>query len=437
MKILRLSLPVLSCLLLAAHFSRGNNNILGAACLVFPFILLSKKEWVMRVFQVFLVLGGVVWLERALFLVQLRRRMNMPWIRLGIILGVVALFTALSALVFRSGKIREIFKRNGPGSVLPPVIAVLVTAGLLGIVQVVVKAPVMLLAERFFPGAGWVEVMVLALYAGWVTEKMVDPAKTPAVRRRLWLVFSIVFFAQLILGLAGVEKLLMTGKLHLPVPALILAGPLFRGEGFFMLILFGATVLLAGPAWCSYLCYIGAWDNLAAAGKKVPKSLPRWRHVIRVGILVLVLAAAFLLRTLGVPGIVATLSAAFFGVLGVGIMVVFSRKAGVMTHCVTYCPIGLAANWLGRINPFRVRITDTCTECGACKLACRYEALKDTDIKNRKPGLTCTLCGDCITRCKENSLRYKFLGTSHETARYIFMVLVISLHAVFLGVARL
>lgn len=391
----------------------------------------------MRIFQVFLVLGGIAWLERTLFLVRLRQRMNMPWVRLAIILGVVALFTVFSALVFRNEKIRGIFKRSGPGTVVPPVIAVLVTAGLLSIVQVVVKDPVMLLAERFFPGAGWVEVMVLALYAGWVTEKMVDPAKTPVVRRRIWILFSIVFFAQLILGLVGIEKLLMTGELHLPVPALILAGPLFRGEGFFMLILFGATVLLAGPTWCSYLCYIGAWDNLAAGGKKVPKSLPGWRHAVRIGILVLILAAAYLLRLVGVPGIAATLSAAFFGVLGVGIMVVFSRKVGVMTHCVTYCPIGLAANWLGRINPFRVFITDSCTECGACKPACRYEALGDVDIKNRRPGLTCTLCGDCITRCKESSLRYGFLGISHETARYIFIVLAISLHAVFLGVARL
>lgn len=58
-------------------------------------------------------------------------------------------------------------------------------------------------------------------------------------------------------------------------------------------------------------------------------------------------------------------------------------------------------------------------------------------ITNRKPGLTCTLCGDCITRCKENSLKYNFLGMNSEIARYFFLVLAISLHAVFLGVARL
>ena len=47
----------------------------------------------------------------------------------------------------------------------------------------------------------------------------------------MWLIFSIIFFTQLILGVAGVDKLLMTGKLHLPVPALIAAGPLYRAGG--------------------------------------------------------------------------------------------------------------------------------------------------------------------------------------------------------------
>jgi hypothetical protein len=40
-----------------------------------------------------------------------------------------------------------------------------------------------------------------------------------------WTFFSVVFFAQLVLGLAGMPSMLMTGELHAPVPALILAGP--------------------------------------------------------------------------------------------------------------------------------------------------------------------------------------------------------------------
>ncbi|HDJ22855.1 MAG TPA: 4Fe-4S binding protein [Candidatus Aminicenantes bacterium] len=69
---------------------------------------------------------------------------------------------------------------------------------------------------------------------------------------------------------------LMTGKLHLPVPALILAGPIYRGTLSFMLILFLVTIVLVGPAWCSHLCYVGAWDDIACRRKRrlVPLFFP-------------------------------------------------------------------------------------------------------------------------------------------------------------------
>ena len=123
--------------------------------------------------------------------------------------------------------------------------------------------------------------------------------------------------------------------------------------------------------------------------------------------------------------------------MGVGVMVFISRKKGIMTHCVTYCPIGLAANLLGRLSPFRLRIGDSCSECSACAPACRYDALTERDIKKRRPGLTCTLCGDCRASCKEDAIQYRFFKLKPRTARMLFYVLVITFHAVFLGVARI
>ncbi len=437
MKKFKLSLPVIACLLMTAHFSRVSNDVLAATCLLLPFILLSKREWVMRVFQLLLVFGGMIWIERAVFLLRLRQQNQMPWIRLVVILGVVALFTILSALVFKNKKIRGIFSRGTPGAVLPPVMAFLVTVVLLSFLQLKVKFPVMLLAERFVPGAGWAEILLLGFYAGWITEKMCEPNKVPLIRRRIWTIFSVVFFSQLLLGLLGVEKLLMTGKLHLPVPALIIAGPLFRGDGFFMLFLLGGAILLAGPAWCSYLCYIGAWDNLAAQSSRQPRTLPSGYSRVRVGILVVVVFSALVLRYSGLPPLAATISAAVFGLMGVGLMLIYSRRTGVMTHCIAYCPIGLVADFLGRISPFRVGITPGCTGCGSCSRYCRYHALLPHHIQRKKPGITCTLCGDCLTSCNEHALQYKFLGLKSGQARTFFIVLVVSLHAVFLAVARL
>ncbi|WP_319548262.1 hypothetical protein [Desulfogranum marinum] len=51
--------------------------------------------------QVLLVLYSLEWLRTMVNLVQLRQEYGMPWVRLAIIIGGVALFTALSALVFR------------------------------------------------------------------------------------------------------------------------------------------------------------------------------------------------------------------------------------------------------------------------------------------------------------------------------------------------
>jgi polyferredoxin len=295
----------------------------------------------------------------------------------------------------------------------------------------------MLLAERFLPGSGWVEILLLAIYAAWITEKMLDTKQSPTLRKRIWAGFSFVFFAQFILGLAGIEKFLMTGELHLPIPAVILSGPLYRGEGFFMLILFVGTVLFIGSAWCSHLCYFGAWDNLFASTKKKPSDLPRWRHGIRIGILVFVLSAAIGLRHLRISGIVAATAAIVFGILGVGIMILFSRKNGNMVHCTMYCPTGLVADWLGKISPFRIRIDDRCDDCGACTFACRYNALETENIRKRKAGITCSLCGDCVQSCGKEAIDYKLFGLKPQTARRVFVVLIVSLHAMFLGLARL
>ncbi|MFC2167736.1 4Fe-4S binding protein [Acidobacteriota bacterium] len=321
-------------------------------------------------------------------------------------------------------------------SIITQICAFILTASLLSFIQLRVERP-MLLVERFAPGWGWVEIFALSLYAGFIAGKMLQPTSSPRWRFYIWILFSSVFFTQLGLGLFGVDGFLMTGTLHLPVPAMIVAGPLFRAERFFMPILFASTVFLVGPAWCSYLCYIGAWDAAASLHTKKPLKMPRWRQPVRLGILLAVVLVSLLLRWIGVSTLVSVGCGLIFGILGIGIMIFWSRKSGAMTHCITYCPIGLLANWFGRLSPFRIRITPQCNACGACRLVCRYDALKEENIQRRIPGNTCTLCGDCIKSCKDRWIGYRFFRLSPGRARQLFIVLIVSLHAVFLGVARI
>lgn len=123
---------------------------------------------------------------------------------------------------------------------------VLLVGGLLSIVQVMPKNP-LLIGERLFPYGGWIQVILAMLYGGWLCYKMQDRQERPKWRKRAWLLFSIVFFGQLALGIFADPIFLMTGKLHLPIPAVILAGPLYRFEGLFMPILLSAPYYYPVP----------------------------------------------------------------------------------------------------------------------------------------------------------------------------------------------
>jgi len=59
------------------------------------------------VFQVILVLGGFEWIRRAAGLRVQRIEAGDDWVRMAIILGVVAGVTFASALVFRNRRVME------------------------------------------------------------------------------------------------------------------------------------------------------------------------------------------------------------------------------------------------------------------------------------------------------------------------------------------
>ena len=314
-------------------------------------------------------------------------------------------------------------------------IAFAITAFILCMVQWKVSRPI-LMAERFAEGTGCIQVMLMAGYAAWITLKMQDPGQSAKWRRIAWTIFSVVFFGQLILGLTGFERFLMTGKLHLPIPVMILSGPIFRGSIGFMPILFLSTLLISGPAWCSQLCYFGALDNLASDRKADIRPL---RHTFRIKHVLLfsVIAVTILLRAFGVQNLITTLLAAGFGVVGLAIILLVSVRKGKMVHCILWCPIGTLVNYMKLVSPFRMYIDDSCTDCLACTRYCKYDALNKPDIIKRKPGRTCTYCGDCLVSCKTSSIRYKFLSLSPGQARNAWIVLTISLHAIFLALGRI
>jgi len=101
MQLVRLLPVLLSALLLAAHFSRHDFPVLIAASLGFPLLLLVRRRWAARLIQAILVVGSLEWIRTLAVLVARRRDAGEAWVRLVVILGLVAMFTLGSALVFR------------------------------------------------------------------------------------------------------------------------------------------------------------------------------------------------------------------------------------------------------------------------------------------------------------------------------------------------
>ena len=107
MNFLRLLPVFISLLLLSAHFFRAGQTVLAVIPIIFVMLLIIKEKMIPLLIQIALVLGAVEWLRTLISVAQMRMEYGMPWTRMAIILGAVALFTALSSLVFRSKGLRE------------------------------------------------------------------------------------------------------------------------------------------------------------------------------------------------------------------------------------------------------------------------------------------------------------------------------------------
>lgn len=109
----------LSLVVLAAHFLRTGNLLLVLLILALIPLLALRRRWVRRAVQVVLVLGALEWLRTLLVLVHFRMMSGEPFGRMVVILGTVALFTALSALLFQTGRLRRRYTTSARAASAP------------------------------------------------------------------------------------------------------------------------------------------------------------------------------------------------------------------------------------------------------------------------------------------------------------------------------
>ena len=102
----RIAWPAVAFLLLGAHFSRSGVLPGTLVAIALAAALIVPHPRVPTLSTVGLGLATLEWLRTLYVLVTARAAMHLPWARLALILAAVALFTAVSAIVFRNPRVR-------------------------------------------------------------------------------------------------------------------------------------------------------------------------------------------------------------------------------------------------------------------------------------------------------------------------------------------
>lgn len=427
----------LTVLILGAHYYRAGDYGLAVCAGLAIIFLCTGSAWKQYAVALLLYGGALEWCVSAVTLAQTRLAFGMPWVRGAAILVMVAGLTALAGhYAFRRERRRAV--ENGEEKAL--FMAIVFMGVFVALLFIRKSVPVsMFLLERYLPFLGGVQLFFAAWYGAFVAGKIINPKTSRSVRRWFWLLFAALFFAQFSLGVIGFDRMLMTGTLHAPIPAFIIFSPIFRESFSMMPIIATVAVLLTGSAWCSMLCYFGPFDALAAGSKAAKPVPPIFVVPMRYGRAVVLVVGALTaagLKAIGIATATAVSIVVVFGIVSLGIMALVSRRYRLMTHCTTFCPMGLVVNALARLSPWRMRIdTERCDTCRACEKICRYNAI---DAESRAAGVTrfrCSLCRDCLSVCKNGAISLSCPGLAPQTAHTLFVGLIAGLHAVFLNVA--
>lgn len=427
MAFLKSTIIILSLLLGSTHFFRQGELNGTFIYLTLVFLYFSRFRIARIIVNLALIYLFFIWIHTGYNLIIFRIHLALPWYRLFFIMTGVVLLTGVAAY-FSS---KEWEKEDNKFFSLS---LFLVVGSVLLWLRYKLSFPILVL-DRFANLGLW-QIFMLALYAAYVGDNFLDLKRQFRLRPKIWFLFSIIFFGQLLLGLFVDKRFLLTGKLHFPIPALIIGGPLYRGQGFFMLGLFVSTLLLVGPAWCSHLCYVGGLDNFFARIKKVQKRPFISRKLAWFNLALVILVAISWPSNLEYFPIL-LLVVSLFGLVSLGFIVGYSWIKGAMTHCIGFCPLGLISVLGGKINPFRIRVEETkCTGCGLCLKNCFYQAIDKVGRKVKINGY-CTLCLACIESCPHKAIGLTFWGKYRQKFYKVYIFLVVSLHSLFLGLARI
>ena len=219
---------------------------------------------------------------------------------------------------------------------------------------------------------------------------------------------------------------------------------------------------VCGRIYCSVICPLGVFQDIAArigrVKKKLPYSYSKAKNVLRYSVLVVFLAlmfggfasiAAFVAPYSAYGRIANNLFAPVYQ-WGNNLLAYFAERAdsyafyetevwlkslptfliavltfiiiGVLawrngrTYCNTICPVGTVLGFLSKFSLFRIEIDkEKCKKCNLCARNCKAACI---DIPNTAVDHSrCVTCFDCLKHCKHDAIHYRFAyGKKEETA---------------------
>ena len=109
MLIIRLLPLIFAQLLFAAHIMRSFGMIWAMVVLSLLLTLFIRREWITRLWQIIIAFEVVEWIRTTIVIVQLRLAVEMPYLRLLIIMGTVILFNLFVIYWLQKPKVRAIY----------------------------------------------------------------------------------------------------------------------------------------------------------------------------------------------------------------------------------------------------------------------------------------------------------------------------------------
>ncbi|HHE54615.1 MAG TPA: hypothetical protein ENL21_02455 [Caldithrix abyssi] len=105
----RLLLMILADVLFAAHILRFNGIVPALLIILFAFTLLIRRPVIPKIWQILLLLSIGEWIRVTSMFVRYRLVMDMPYVRLLIIMALVILFFVFVIFWWNNQKIQEFY----------------------------------------------------------------------------------------------------------------------------------------------------------------------------------------------------------------------------------------------------------------------------------------------------------------------------------------